>query len=284
MTAQTDLTHELLLERIHKRLAGWKINLLSLSGRVVLIKAVLMSLPVYFMSIAVLPTKTVFQIEKVMRQFLWGKIGKNRYLSMIAWKKVCAPLDEGGLGLRELQDFNQALILKVVWQLVSNKDKLWVHIMRAKYYPRAGIWAVQRKTGVSRLWRAVQEAKEFFRESIKWHVGDGTGILATNHPWYTGWHIQRISTNLQRDYTVAQLYNAFQDDWDEDQISLLLGDEAVHLIKESARKPTQVPLISDRLIWCASKKGAYTVGEGYEQLRKEKNVPVAYAAQTLIKE
>jgi len=42
---------DLVVERFHKRLAGWKPKLFSIGGRLTHLKSTLCSLPVYFMSL-----------------------------------------------------------------------------------------------------------------------------------------------------------------------------------------------------------------------------------------
>lgn len=76
-----DSNNELVLEKVYARLVGWKANTLSHAGRVTLIKSLLMSLPVYFMSIATLSRATIHEINQVMRKFLWGKLGESRYIA-----------------------------------------------------------------------------------------------------------------------------------------------------------------------------------------------------------
>lgn len=133
-----DTTHDMLVDRMYSKLAGWKINLLSFAGRVTLLQSVLMTLPVYYMSVAVLPTRTIKAITSLMCRFLWGKMDQDRYISFISWYKICTEKEQGGLGFRNMKLFNHALILKLVWQVASNEDKLWVMVVRAKYYPRGG--------------------------------------------------------------------------------------------------------------------------------------------------
>lgn len=81
---QQDITHELLMDKLYKKLAGWKIGMLSFAGRVALLKSVLTSIPVYYMTVAALPTRTVTEIDRLLRKFVWGKLNEDRYISFIA--------------------------------------------------------------------------------------------------------------------------------------------------------------------------------------------------------
>lgn len=133
-----DLTHTLLLQKMRDRLAGWKLNMLSNAGRVVLIKYVLASLPVYFMTIGKISARTMKEITSLMWRFLWGMKEGKKCFALIVWHKLYQTAEEGGLGVKYLKLFNEALLLKLVWQVAGNKDKLWIEVLRAKNKVGAG--------------------------------------------------------------------------------------------------------------------------------------------------
>jgi hypothetical protein len=60
-----------LIQQFNKRLPGWAAKQLSPSGRLVLMKAVLTSIPIYFMLVLQLSVWVLEQIEKIRRDFLW---------------------------------------------------------------------------------------------------------------------------------------------------------------------------------------------------------------------
>lgn len=60
------------IDRVKSRLNGWKASSLSFGGRLTLVKAVLGSLPLYYLSMFHAPLKVVDEIEKIRRNFLWG--------------------------------------------------------------------------------------------------------------------------------------------------------------------------------------------------------------------
>ena len=54
----------LILERMEKRLAGWRKRHLSKGGRITLIKSTLSGLPTYFLSLFSIPTSVAHRLEK----------------------------------------------------------------------------------------------------------------------------------------------------------------------------------------------------------------------------
>lgn len=62
-----------MVEKIHKRLAGWKGMFLSEGKRLTLIKSILASLPTYFMSLLVILASVAVEIKKCQRRFPWQK-------------------------------------------------------------------------------------------------------------------------------------------------------------------------------------------------------------------
>ena len=61
-----------ILEKIERKLAGWKKMYLSKCGRLTLLKSTLSSLPTYFLSLFTIPTHVANKIERLQRDFLWG--------------------------------------------------------------------------------------------------------------------------------------------------------------------------------------------------------------------
>ncbi len=58
------------LEKVEKRLAGWKKLYLSKGGRLTLLKSMLSSLPTYYLSLFTIPKHVAARIERLQRNFL----------------------------------------------------------------------------------------------------------------------------------------------------------------------------------------------------------------------
>ena len=61
-----------ILEKIERKLAGWKKLYLSKGERLTLLKSTLSSLPTYYLSLFTISLHVANKIEKLQRDFLWG--------------------------------------------------------------------------------------------------------------------------------------------------------------------------------------------------------------------
>jgi hypothetical protein len=61
-----------IIDKIIKRIAGWKGRLLSCASRLILLKTCLASVPIYLMSIIKFPKWAITMINSQMSHFLWN--------------------------------------------------------------------------------------------------------------------------------------------------------------------------------------------------------------------
>jgi hypothetical protein len=101
-----------IIERMERRLAGWKRLYLSKGGKVTLIKSTLSNLPTYFLSLFLILAGVALRLEKLQRDFLWSGLGTEEKFHLVSWPKICEPVCRGGLAIKNLQSFNQALLGK----------------------------------------------------------------------------------------------------------------------------------------------------------------------------
>jgi len=178
------------VDRIVTRLASWNNNLLSSGGRLVLLKSVMSSLPVYFLSFFKAPAGIISSIESIFKSFFWGGGEENRKIAWISWESICIPKEDGGLGVRRVGDFNTSLLGKWCWRMLSEKGGLWYRVLRSRYGEEGG----RLKDGgnlSSPWWRTICRVREgvgsgvgsWFEENTRRIVGDGRGTLF----WYDTW-------------------------------------------------------------------------------------------------
>nr|GEY57212.1 RNA-directed DNA polymerase, eukaryota [Tanacetum cinerariifolium] len=83
--------------KIKSRLSKWKVNTLSIGGRLMLLKAVLGSTPIYPMSLYKVPKSVLHEMESSRRNFFNGAKGVDRKISWVKWSKVLASKKFGGM-------------------------------------------------------------------------------------------------------------------------------------------------------------------------------------------
>ncbi|KAL2607838.1 hypothetical protein R1flu_026411 [Riccia fluitans] len=111
------LTHDQLisycLDRMVSRLNLWSNRILSFEGRVILIKHILLSIPVFYLSTIGVTKKVAESIETIARHFLWGRNEDGKYKrGLIPWPALKRGKRFGGLGLKDVRRQNVALFSK----------------------------------------------------------------------------------------------------------------------------------------------------------------------------
>jgi len=117
----------------------WKTKFLSFGGRLILLKFVLSSLPVYFLSFFKAPTGIISSLTSIFKIFVFRVGGEDfRKIAWVDWDSVCLPNKDGGLGVRKLHEFNLALLGKWSWRMMVDKEGLWYRVLKARYGEEGG--------------------------------------------------------------------------------------------------------------------------------------------------
>ena len=109
-----------LLNKFEKRIKHWAFKYLSLGGRLVLVNAVLSSIPIYWMGLAPLPSTILQKIRRVIFNFLWGSTDLIFRYHLSNWQDLSIPKAAGGWGIKNLFFFSQALRLNVFWKAMHS--------------------------------------------------------------------------------------------------------------------------------------------------------------------
>ncbi|GJU04920.1 RNA-directed DNA polymerase, eukaryota [Tanacetum coccineum] len=114
------------ISKVSLRLSKWKLKLLSIGGRLTLLKSVLTSIPLYHMSIFKVPKGVLNNLESILQNFFYGSDGSDRKLAWIGWNTVLASKKNGGLYAH-----NRALLFKWVWRFLTDDTSLWTRFIKA---------------------------------------------------------------------------------------------------------------------------------------------------------
>ncbi|XP_019435063.1 PREDICTED: uncharacterized protein LOC109341584 [Lupinus angustifolius] len=102
-------TWQYMIVVVSKRLASWKCKHISFGGRLILLNYVLSNISTYMLSLYKAPKNILTKIVSLHRNFLLGNKRGGKCISWVAWDVVCNPMELGGLGVKDLLCFNNAL-------------------------------------------------------------------------------------------------------------------------------------------------------------------------------
>lgn len=184
-----------IIDRVQKKLSGWKAKFLSLAGRQTLVKSVVNTIPNYVMQTAILPALVCNSLDKLSRNFLWGDTESVKKTHLVNWNTVGKPKKRGGLGIRSAMATNKATVSKLGWKLMKKESSLWVKVMNNKYGGERNPRMWKKKNSASHIWREFFKCKDILSQNTKWVVGDGRTISIWNDIWCGKYKISDL-TNL----------------------------------------------------------------------------------------
>nr|XP_029144810.1 uncharacterized protein LOC114924424 [Arachis hypogaea] len=88
-----------IIDKVEEKLSLWKAKLQNKVGKLVLIKSVLNSLPMYYLSLFKMPKAVAVKLISLQRGFLWRKDDGSNGMALVKWEVVQAPKKLGGLGV-----------------------------------------------------------------------------------------------------------------------------------------------------------------------------------------
>lgn len=74
----------------------------------------------------ILPSGVIKKVNSICSRFFWKCKIEGKYSARIAWKDVCISKSKGGSGLKDLAIYNQACILRNLWNVFIHAGTLWV--------------------------------------------------------------------------------------------------------------------------------------------------------------
>jgi hypothetical protein len=254
--------------RIWEWMQGWKENFLSQAGKEVLLKAVVQAIPTYTMSVFQLP-KTCKDINSLMSKFWWGSKKEDNKAIWMNWSKMGRTKERGGLGFRDLEWFNLALVAKQGSRIIQNPNSLVSKILKEKYFPQSSFLNSQLGRQPSFIWQNFWNARSLLEEGLSWRVGDGKRIGIWTNKWVLaapGGFLQSSMRVLDRNARVCELLNTGTNWWNMPLIHDIFTAEEAELICGMAVNPR---IGEDRLVWRCTKNGEFSVRSVYH-LAKDK--------------
>lgn len=80
------------------------------------------------------------KIQTVMTRFWWDGTDGKKKIFWVSWTNLTKPKASGGLGFRDIETFNQALLAKLVWRMLHAPSCLLARDLSGKYFHKSPLW------------------------------------------------------------------------------------------------------------------------------------------------
>jgi ribonuclease HI len=170
--------------------------------------------------------------------FWWGK----SKLAWIRWEKLGRAKADGGMGFRDIEVLNIALLAKQGWRILQHPESMVGTVMKDKY-----------------AWRSIIRAREALERGLAWRVGNRESIRVWSDKWLLGSpHFKVQSPVLESDpnMRVCDLIDEVSGWWKVGVIRELLLSSDVEAICNLAISPLWTP---GKLVWTGTSNGCFSV-------------------------
>ncbi|BBH01968.1 RNA-directed DNA polymerase reverse transcriptase-related family protein, partial [Prunus dulcis] len=129
------------------------------ASKEVLIKSVIQAIPSYPMGVFQLPKSLCKELSSLCARFWWGKTHNL-----------------GGLGFRDFEQFNKALVAKQGWRLLINANSFVGQVYRGRYFPNGDFLNAPLANSPQLIWRSLIWGWELLAAGLRWRIRDGLSI------------------------------------------------------------------------------------------------------------
>lgn len=150
---------EYLKDKILRKTQGWVTKQLNQASKEVLIKSVLQPIPMYTLMCFKLPKLICNCLNSVISDFWWGRSESGRKIHWGAWYKLIEPKSMGGMGFKDFEYFNIALLAQQFWRLMTCPNTLWARVLKGLYFPNKSCLTAVKGPKPSWIWNSLMEGR-----------------------------------------------------------------------------------------------------------------------------
>jgi hypothetical protein len=170
-----------LLHQLETAIQSWMGKNLSYAGRLELIGSVLFGMVHFWLNVFPMPESVINRITCLCRTFLWTGTTVKTMSALVAWKSVCLPKAEGGLGLYDIKARNNCFLVKQLWNIHLKADSIWIRWVHHFYLQNMNIWTVPLQQTSSPLWKSFIK----LRDRLLDDCGGQPAVISLLQSWNT---------------------------------------------------------------------------------------------------
>lgn len=259
----------LIVDRIKQRALSWSSRFLSSAGKLTLLKSVLAAIPAYTMTCFQLPNSLHKRIQSALTRFWWDANLEKRKMCWISWKKMTKSFKTGGLGFRDIKNFNNALLAKISWRILTKPSCLLAKVLLGKYCKNSSFLDCQVPNSASHGWRSICAGRDLLNPHLGKMIGSGDDTPIWRCPWLSlNSPVSPMGppSEASQFWTVADLRHHDTLEWNVPLIKKILPlyeEEILSLQPSTLGAP-------DTWAWLPAADGVYSTKSGYfESLNEE---------------
>ena len=181
---------------------------------------------------------------------------------------MCKSKWECGMGFRDLQAFNLAMLAKQGLCMLAEPSSLMARLYKAKYFLNNDVLSAKIGSNPSYAWRGIHQILEVLRQGTRWRVGNGK----LTHIWDDKWLLTPSTYKVvspPKDFGDLPMVSALIDTdtkrWRRDRLENIFLPFEVETILNI---PISYHLPEDSIIWVGNKKWSFSVKSVYYVARR----------------
>ena len=198
-----------------------------------------------------------------MASFWWCSHEDKGKIHWLSWDKLCFPKDRGGMGFKDIEIFNQALLAKQAWMILASPSSLLSRFLKSRYFSEKDFLNALLGSRPSFAWRSILFGRNLLVKGLRHMVGDGKSLSVWSSPWLVDGDRKRIplmkNILIDLNLRVSDLLLDNSHHWNLSLLNDLFYPPDIEIILKIK------PVISspDFFIWNHTRSGEYAVRSGY---------------------
>lgn len=99
-----------------------------------------------------------------MNKFYWGHKENDAKMVWMSWDRMGLSKQLGGMGFRDVEIFNLAMLAKQGWWLFQHPNSLIAQVFKAQYYPDQSFLKARLGATPSYAWRSIFKSLALLKE------------------------------------------------------------------------------------------------------------------------
>ena len=100
------------------------------------------------------------------KKILVGLHDDSRKVHWVSWERLSEAKEVGGMGFKEIEKFNDALLAKQVWRMLHNPDSLCFRVFKARFFPNYSILDAKESNSGSYAWKSILGARDVIKKGM----------------------------------------------------------------------------------------------------------------------